>query len=245
MEQLRAGSAGRVPGMMPPAWFATEPSWRFSVLLAALALFVFVAVPLLSEREVPHVVPQSLILLVSAGTIALITNRLSVRLIMLGSFLISAAAYLLPGYFPVALATSLTAAYALLITLLLARAVLARGVVDLHRVAGAVALYLNTGVMFAALYVLVSAASSNAFSGLSPDREGRVDDMIHFSLTTLTTLGYGDILPRNAVARSLADLEGLIGQLFPATLLAGLVSLEINSRAAREENPKRKHSDRT
>jgi len=50
-------------------------------------------------------------------------------------------------------------------------------------------------------------------------------DLIYFSFVTLTTLGYGDIVPVDPVARSLSNIEAILGQLYPATLLARLVSL--------------------
>jgi len=57
--------------------------------------------------------------------------------------------------------------------------------------------------------------------------------MTYYSFVTLTTVGYGDISPVSLVTRSLANVEGLIGQLFPAILIARLVSMEI---AARQTN---------
>ena len=57
--------------------------------------------------------------------------------------------------------------------------------------------------------------------------------MIYFSFGTLTTAGSGDIAPIHPFARSLANIESMIGQLYPATLLARLVTLEI------EDEPKR------
>jgi len=54
--------------------------------------------------------------------------------------------------------------------------------------------------------------------------------LLYFSTTTLTSVSYGDITPLSSVARSLAALEGMIGQLFPALLLARLVSMEFQSR---------------
>ena len=48
---------------------------------------------------------------------------------------------------------------------------------------------------------------------------------VYFSFVTLTTVGYGDISPVARAARSLAMLEALIGQLYPAVILARLVSL--------------------
>ncbi len=56
-------------------------------------------------------------------------------------------------------------------------------------------------------------------------------DFIYFSFVTLTTVGYGDIAPVHPFARSLCNVEAVIGQLYPATLLARLVSLEIGSRS--------------
>ena len=46
-----------------------------------------------------------------------------------------------------------------------------------------------------------------------------------FSFTTLTTLGYGDITPNNAFAMILTNAEALVGQIYPAVVIAKLVSL--------------------
>jgi uncharacterized membrane protein len=54
--------------------------------------------------------------------------------------------------------------------------------------------------------------------------------LVYFSFTTLTTVGYGDVTAVNTAARSLALLEALTGQLFPAILIARLVSLEVSHR---------------
>jgi hypothetical protein len=54
--------------------------------------------------------------------------------------------------------------------------------------------------------------------------------LLYFSVTTLTSVSYGDITPVAPVARCLAALEGVIGQLFPVLLLARLVSMELSYR---------------
>jgi hypothetical protein len=54
--------------------------------------------------------------------------------------------------------------------------------------------------------------------------------LIYFSFVTLTSTGYGDIVPVDPVARSLCNVEMIIGQLYPATLLARLVTLELADR---------------
>ena len=54
-------------------------------------------------------------------------------------------------------------------------------------------------------------------------------EWVYFSFVTLTTVGYGDITPVAQGARSLAMLEALVGQLYPAVIIARLVSLQTSS----------------
>jgi voltage-gated potassium channel Kch len=56
----------------------------------------------------------------------------------------------------------------------------------------------------------------------------------YFSFVTLTTLGYGDMLPVSPIARSLATSEALFGQLYPAVMIARLISIEILNRRRRD-----------
>jgi hypothetical protein len=116
----------------------------------------------------------------------------------------------------------------------IARAVFAPGRITYHRVNGAVLLYLTIGLTFVGLYTLIGLSSPNAFAGLSISHDrGLASSVIYFSFVTLTSVGYGDIVPVHPVARALANLEGIIGQLFPATLLARMVTLELEDRRER------------
>jgi hypothetical protein len=54
--------------------------------------------------------------------------------------------------------------------------------------------------------------------------------LVYYSFTTLTSTGYGDLIPVEPLVRSLSNLESVIGQLYPATLLARIVSLELHRR---------------
>ena len=112
-----------------------------------------------------------------------------------------------------------------------APAVFGPGRVTYHHIMGAVLLYLTIAVIFVALFTFVGSAIPKAFSGLTvQDSPALASNLIYFSFTTLTTTGYGDIFPVHPIARSLCNLEGIFGQLYPATLLARLVTLEIAGR---------------
>jgi hypothetical protein len=115
---------------------------------------------------------------------------------------------------------------ALVIMWVVARAVFEPGRITYHRVVGAILLYLTIGLVFVALYTMLGAWVPNAFNGLTVTAHVSIpSDLIYFSFTTLTTVGYGDIVPVHPLARSLSNLEAIVGQLYPATLLARLVSL--------------------
>jgi hypothetical protein len=112
-----------------------------------------------------------------------------------------------------------------------ARAVFAPGRVSYHRIIGAVLVYLSVAVTFSALFTIVGMLVPHAFSGMIlEDNPALASNVIYFSFVTLTSTGYGDVFPVHPVARSLCNLETIIGQLYPATLLARLVSLEIDGR---------------
>jgi Ion channel len=112
-----------------------------------------------------------------------------------------------------------------------ARAVFAPGQISFHRVIGAILLYLSVGLVFAALYCFVADLESDAFTGIGPlhDNLAVAGNLIYFSFATLTSVGYGDISPLHPYARGLSNVEAIIGQLYPATLLARLVTLQLES----------------
>jgi hypothetical protein len=104
------------------------------------------------------------------------------------------------------------------------------GPITVHRIQGSIVVYLLISLIFGVLYHLITIADSGAFNGLkSSDRK----ELMYFSLVTLTTVGYGDITPILPLAKSLATLEALVGQLYPAILIARLVSMQIDSSRKR------------
>jgi hypothetical protein len=107
------------------------------------------------------------------------------------------------------------------------------GPVNVHRVLGGIAAYLLIGVTWAYSYRLLVERVPDAihFPSASPGvSRSQPSPMLYFSFSTLTTLSYGDVYPVHRIARSLAIAEGLIGQLYPAILIATLVGMALQER---------------
>ena len=118
-----------------------------------------------------------------------------------------------------------------------------RGPITYRRISGSIAAYMLTAILFGYLYLVICIFNPEAFNFNAPELPGDVHRLMgkltYFSYTTMTSVGFGDILPLSPSARALSMLQALIGQLFPAILLARLVSLEI------EDNQKRRRAEET
>jgi hypothetical protein len=114
------------------------------------------------------------------------------------------------------------------------------GPVTAHRIRGAILIYLLLAVLWALAYLVVALTIPQAFrlpEGLTAgDPEALRRELTYFSVVTLTTTGYGDITAVHPVARTLVMLEVLVGQLYPAIVLAWLVSLAIMHQKAKPRN---------
>jgi len=208
-------------------------AWRDRVLTGLTLLMVahlFIVTPI--ETRAAHLEPIGAVFvaLLAVGLLILSRSLVPVLGIIAVVGLLAAAVVLrLHGghtVIDVCLQASAWLLIALVIIWAVARAVFEPGRITYHRVVGAILLYVTIGLVFVALYTLVGAISPDAFNGLSvAARVSLPSDLVYFSFTTLTTLGYGDIVPVHPVARSLSNIEAIVGQLYPATLLARLVSL--------------------
>ncbi len=203
-----------------------------TVLLASLVLIVFVLRPLADLGIAGGRVRElavAIVLLAGAWTVW--GGRIRMVLIGLGIGLVEGVRILywitaaphLAGWAAFGSASMI----GLLMLLVLTR-VFGPGPVTRQRIEGAVAVYLLFGLAWAEGYECVEAFAPGAFglpAGEVPTA-GWFSPLLYFSFVTLTTLGYGDVLPVHPAARSLAMFEALMGQLYPAVLIARLVSLQ-------------------
>ena len=97
--------------------------------------------------------------------------------------------------------------------------------VDAEHLFAALSAYLLAGLYFGLLYWALEQIRPGTFAASNFSRTGA----IYYSFVTLATIGYGDIVPRTDVARGLAIVEGVGGQLFLAVLVARLLSLYTGS----------------
>jgi voltage-gated potassium channel Kch len=134
--------------------------------------------------------------------------------------------WFVPGVLVVPLHQLATVLAIVLLAAIVARAVFAAGKITLDRVMGAINLYLLLGIAFAIAYQTIAMHVPGAFGGTAAQELGFAT-WAYFSFTTLTTVGYGDITPVAPLARSMASFEAFVGQLYPAIILARLVSLQI------------------
>src|SRR5271170_6144233 len=103
------------------------------------------------------------------------------------------------------------------------------GIVTSARVQGGVAVYLLLGLGWAHCYQIANRLIPGSFQS-SVGSFFSVVEWYYYSFATLTTLGYGDIVPIKPISRSLATGEALTGQLYLTVLIARLVALEVMSR---------------
>jgi ion channel len=218
---------------VPRFWLS---DWSLSALLALLVLDMFVLGPLNQFQAAPAVlspIVRSLFLLLGIATV--LWSRAATPIV--GVLGVSDAVVRWMNHFHARVAleradSALTLAVcAVLATVILAR-VFSPGRINLYRIQGAVAVYLLFALAWAFAYKLVALADPEAFSfpsaGMHSER--LIARLLYFSAITLTTVGYGDVTAVNPIARSLAVLEGFVGQLYPAIMLARLVAMELYNR---------------
>jgi hypothetical protein len=217
---------------MTPSWYAAH---RFSLLLLSEVL-LFVLHPLLLAAGFGAWLYHVLFTLVFLAAFMILFNRPGRRLaaVALGlpTLLASWVDHMpaeLPGR-PLAVSVQLTAAVFLgfaVVTIL--QTIHEAKVVTADGLAGAFSGYLLTGATFTLLYSALVMVAPGSFRGPDElpsqlaDPEHRRMVLTYYSVMTLTTVGYGDIVPATPPARALACVEAVVGQFYIAVVMALLI----------------------
>ena len=104
------------------------------------------------------------------------------------------------------------------------------GKVDSNKMVGSLSLYLLLGLIWTIVYLILFQFDSTAFSGIEAGTwKQNFAQVAYYSFVTLTTLGYGDILPVNRVAQFFVYMEAILGVFYMAIIVSSLISLRLAS----------------
>jgi len=106
--------------------------------------------------------------------------------------------------------------------------------VDFNLVIASVVVYLLLALVWAEAYNLIETISPGSFNFAVVIPDAGASRYTYFSFVTITTLGYGDIIPATTLARSVSMLEAFVGQTYLVVLVARLVGMHI-AQSLREE----------
>ena len=111
-----------------------------------------------------------------------------------------------------------------------AKQVLFVGDIDGNKIIGSLTLYILLGLIWTMIYLLLLAMDPQAFSGLEVTNwQQGFSRVAYYSFVTLTTLGYGDILPTNHIAEFFVYMEAIIGVFYMAIIVSSLISLRLSA----------------
>jgi hypothetical protein len=198
------------------------------LLLLLSLLMVIVIYPLLDHDDLRRLILAALIFV----PVLLATIRLSKKrgwvwpslLLMLASLIVAAVSTAFPIPTLVGMKWGLlTVFFGLTVFGLFAYLKNARSVTNAHLYT-AISIYLLLGMQWFALYSALDVFYPGSILPNNATITDRQSELLYFSLVTLSTIGYGDVVPRHGEVRILAALEGITGVLYIAITVALLVS---------------------
>ena len=127
---------------------------------------------------------------------------------------------------------STTALFFMYIAVMLLQKLFTTKEVDVNLILGAICVYLLIVVVWALIYSLIAALVPGSFEFVGETViPAHMMDFMYYSLVTMTTLGYGDITPLSAPAKSVAAMQALLGQIYIAIIIARLVGLHMKQKS--------------
>lgn len=232
VRQSASGASSRVSWIQPGRVRFPD---SFGVVLLLIALD-YLAVAVLSVYVWGAAV--AILLLEATLLFALRTShsrriwQLLAALLLIVSLLYVVVAALVPGTRPTDPTVVLIVGVLLVVTpISISRRIASSRVVTVETILGAIAVYLLIGFSFASIYALIGLFAPGGFFQNYPT--ARVTDYLFFSYTTLTTVGYGNLVPVGNLGQTFAMIEALLGQIYLVIVVARLVSLWGSERPLR------------
>jgi voltage-gated potassium channel len=221
--------------------------WRYLVLLGTLLLLLVVQPVSFGLSTSPQWIDALLVLVTVALLLSFCADKhkrlvaiafgLPIGLLLLGGHMLADQA----RHTVVMIAHGLAVAFYAWAAVLIIASLLRRHALSLDTVFGAICGYLLLGMAWGVLYSMLDTGWPGSFE--VGDRlaeevktgDSRIPLFTYYSFITLTTVGYGDVTPVSAPARTCAWLEALTGQFYMAVLVAGLVGALLATKSDRKE----------
>jgi hypothetical protein len=214
-------------------WARTEGVYRYSVAHFLVALVVLlVTVPLVDEIIAGELIESVLITVVLVSAVVAVGGRrrsLVISLVLVAPAVVAKwANHAWPNAVPPAVTHTAAIVFLAYVTYRLFHFILTAPRVNSEVLCAAVAVYLILGLTWAFAYMLVANLNPRAFAftvGDDPSAMMVRFQALYFSFVTLTTVGYGDVVPVSKAARLLAIAESTAGVFFATIVIARLVAL--------------------
>jgi len=205
---------------------------RFLILLVAFMVFIILESVLIPFPFGSMALDIASIILFFSCINAISDTKSHFRiaaLLFLGAGLSKSIPYLIDDPFYTLLSMScgfvLSAVFYLYTAVLIIIYVLKEGRVTRDKIAAAICVYVILGITWGMLFSLVATLDPGALGGGFASGPSGSAPAMYFSFVTLTTVGYGDIAPVSSTARALVMVEGIVGQIYIAVMIARLVAL--------------------
>ena len=213
-------------------------NWSAFEFLIAIVLFI-VTSPIVEGLQYGNLIDAILLTFVLASAVVAVANR---RSVMIAAFLavLAIAGRWVHHFRPDSTTTVIYVSAGLLLLAFVfvqyLRYILTARVVTFRVLCAAISSYFMLGMLWGMAYIIISNITPRAFA-LSGEGGATVPlagfDAFYFSFVTLSTVGYGDIVPVAKPARMLAAMEATTGTLYVAILIARLVSMHATAESAR------------
>jgi hypothetical protein len=212
--------------------------WRFSTLLATIVL-ILLSGPMIDSEDVGIPFSRILFSAILIAGIYVVSTRRAVFFTGLALALPALATEWIVQFHPhralIFANLVLTGLFLVYIAAVILHEILDEDRVTLDTIFGGVCVYVMLGIVWVVIYTSLELFTPGSFlvggAALQDIHAGqldyRFDEFTYFSFVTMTTLGYGDIVPTTGPARAFAAAEAIVGQLYVAIFVARLVALHL------------------
>lgn len=204
---------------------------KYTILLCFVLVNV-IAAPFFSQSDHPELffnMTFSLVLLTAVLSVAKdkkLSQTTSIVLVLPCLFFVWQAYFYTIGENVLIVSALVQTLFIAYISLLIILFIFRSPAVTRDVVSAALVVYLFSAVLFAKLYLILELACPGSFSVSHDAIRNNPGILKYFSLVTLSTLGYGDLLPVNDKSQTLASMEAIFGQIYLAVLIARLVGMQ-------------------